>query len=141
MEDILNLSSPSLCRYHKPTDLPIEKESFVILLETFDKEVEKMRAHALNVSSSVEIPTPFCLSRSCLDFLKQVNASEPLQVEGVIQAVKAICTILSCIETSLITESIESLRLVAELFSKTNFDVERFVISLPMSVIDIAQDM
>lgn len=73
----------------------ISCDSVNILLDTLSKEVEKMKICAAKLNR------------------------ETLHPQGVIQAVKAICTLLSHIETVEITDAVESLIQVCLLFGKS----------------------
>uniref|UniRef100_T1J9I0 Uncharacterized protein n=1 Tax=Strigamia maritima TaxID=126957 RepID=T1J9I0_STRMM len=72
--------------------LPVTRETLTILLETFESEVEKMREQALKLNSGL------------------------IQPKGVIQAVKAICAILSQVEICEVTSAVESLSQVCSSF-------------------------
>ncbi|GIY61531.1 phosphatidylinositol 4-phosphate 3-kinase C2 domain-containing subunit alpha [Caerostris darwini] len=75
----------------------ISYESLNILLETLEKEMEKIKSSALKV-----------------EFL------DSLKPQGVIQAVKAICTLLSHVETSEITDTVAAFIRVCLLYDKSN---------------------
>lgn len=73
----------------------ISYESLNILLETLEKEIEKLKSSALKFESS-----------------------ESLTPQGVVQAVKAICTLLSHVETSEVTDTVAAFIRVCLLYSK-----------------------
>ncbi|GBM21548.1 Phosphatidylinositol 4-phosphate 3-kinase C2 domain-containing subunit alpha [Araneus ventricosus] len=74
----------------------ISYESISILLDTLEKEMEKIKSSALKFDS--------------LDSLKP---------QGVVQAVKAICTLLSHVETSEITDTVAAFIRVCLLYDKS----------------------
>ncbi|XP_011297544.1 phosphatidylinositol 4-phosphate 3-kinase C2 domain-containing subunit beta isoform X2 [Fopius arisanus] len=71
---------------------PISYDSLVILLETVEKEMERVETAALQLATSNH-------SSSLLP---------QLQPRGVIQAVKAVCTLMGNIETCEITEAVDN---------------------------------
>lgn len=73
----------------------ISYESLNILLETLEKEIEKLKSSALKFESL-----------------------ESLKPQGVVQAVKAICTLLSHVETSEVTDTVAAFIRVCLLYSK-----------------------
>lgn len=75
----------------------ISYESLNILLDTLEKEIEKIKSCALKNESS-----------------------ETLKPQGVVQAVKAICTLLSHVETSEITDAVAAFIQVCLLFDKND---------------------
>ncbi|GFY57943.1 phosphatidylinositol 4-phosphate 3-kinase C2 domain-containing subunit alpha [Trichonephila inaurata madagascariensis] len=75
----------------------ISYESLSILLDILEKEMEKIKSSALKFDS--------------LDSLKP---------QGVVQAVKAICTLLSHVETSEITDTVAAFIRVCLLYDKSN---------------------
>ncbi|XP_076347467.1 phosphatidylinositol-4-phosphate 3-kinase catalytic subunit Pi3K68D isoform X1 [Tachypleus tridentatus] len=88
----------------KPTDLMSPKlspavnfEAVKIVMETLKKEVEKLKIHARN------------------------DQEDTLQPLGVIQALKALCTLLSHIETVEISDSLQNLKEICETFGKSEF--------------------
>lgn len=75
----------------------ISHESLNILLDTLEKEIEKIKSCALK-------------SENC----------ESLKPQGVVQAVKAICTLLSHVETTEITDAVAAFIQVCLLFDKND---------------------
>ncbi|KAG1663175.1 Phosphatidylinositol 4-phosphate 3-kinase C2 domain-containing subunit alpha [Nymphon striatum] len=112
-ENDISVLTPSYLLPQDSPGMPVRQESVNILIETFENEVNKLNAHTL-----------------------ETCASGPIQIDGVIQAVKAICVILSNIETSFITETISYFRTVAEFLNK-NEECEIIKVYLPPHISDI----